>query len=613
MVGAIPSYPSFGNYGIEKAQVFRKSMFKRTYGWVQNPADFNKLQTVVQIFDPESMQHEKLKNKLVGRLILNPQVKKRLNKKLRDDKAVFTYGDLVGTSSDANGRPVKTRKEAVADGLIQISILPQNYRTTGKEWTDNWTSDGYLRWALSLNFVEHDRNTDNCYITESGRKFARAQEQNEKEALLAEAFLAYPPACRILDLLRTADRPLNKFELGEHLGFKNEKGFTNYSSASMKNWLKVADPRERNEIKANVEGTSDKYARMICSWLYKVGYVEKCGQNISTARGPVKGFPEYTITAKGIHALKQSDGNSSNACKPKYINWEFLAIAGADDTKTRDYIRTRRSLILKFLKLNNNYDGLIEHLRSKGFMDPEVVIQKDIEGLNNIGIRIQVMDRKLYLKDVLVGLTIPDLEVNKEIRVSNREKLKNRLMEMTDLPTKFYSLIDVAYDGKASRDFEIQTIELMTEVYGMSGTLLGGPRKPDGIVYRYQDEIRFGLILDTKSYSRGYSKNIQQEDEMVRYIQDFLYKDANNNPSRWWENFDEEIPHESVYFLWVSSKFIGQFQQQLVSCRQRTGARGGALAVDQLLIGADQLRKGKLDYATFSKMVSSEKIVDFTK
>ncbi len=44
-------------------------MYKRTYGWIQNPSNFDNLKLVVQIFDPTSVHYAKLENILVPQLI----------------------------------------------------------------------------------------------------------------------------------------------------------------------------------------------------------------------------------------------------------------------------------------------------------------------------------------------------------------------------------------------------------------------------------------------------------------------------------------------------------------------------------------------------------------
>ncbi|HEK9302397.1 TPA: restriction endonuclease, partial [Streptococcus equi subsp. equi] len=125
-----------------------------------------------------------------------------LRNKLINGIQSFSYLELVGTSKDKNNKSPRKRSDAMADSLIQISIVPQQAKNTGKTWTDNWTSDGFLRWAVSLNFVSVDRETDMFSITSKGLHFSRAIINSEEEtAILRKALLSYPPATQILSLL----------------------------------------------------------------------------------------------------------------------------------------------------------------------------------------------------------------------------------------------------------------------------------------------------------------------------------------------------------------------------------------------------------------------------
>ena len=67
-----------------------------------------------------------------------------------------------------------------------------------------------------------------------------------------------------------------KFFIGNRLGFKDEPGFTSYSEELMLDWIKESEnKKEELKIRSDVEGTADKYARMICGWLKKVGFVSQ--------------------------------------------------------------------------------------------------------------------------------------------------------------------------------------------------------------------------------------------------------------------------------------------------------------------------------------------------
>lgn len=139
----------------------------RTFGWVQNPSDFEKLKKTVEVFDPSSNQYTKLKRYIIQDVIFFDEDKKRLQSMLDNEICEFSYYDLVGTSVNKKHKSPRRRSDAVANSLLQITILPQSANTKGKLYTDNWTSDGYLRWAVSLGFVRYNRETDTFSITES--------------------------------------------------------------------------------------------------------------------------------------------------------------------------------------------------------------------------------------------------------------------------------------------------------------------------------------------------------------------------------------------------------------------------------------------------------------
>ncbi|HCS9116955.1 TPA: restriction endonuclease, partial [Staphylococcus pseudintermedius] len=350
----------------------------------QNPSDFNKLKKTVEIFDCNSKQYNLLKEKLVEENLYHfKNIQESLQKKLNNNDEEFTYSELVGRNLNVNGKTPKSRKDSVPNALIQISLESQSSKTRGKKFTDEWSSDGFLRWAVSLNFVKHNRKTDTFKITEKGTSFINTETEEEMNQVLKEVLLSYPPATRVLNILDNHSN-VTKFFIGNRLGFKDEPGFTSYSEDLMIEWIKDSeDKKEENKIRSDVEGTADKYARMICGWLKKVGFVN---QNSSQYTSSIKesrkvtGFLQYSITGKGKHALKQSQGNSSNSKSTKFLLWEFLAVKGSG----KDYIRTRRATLLKFLENSTSVKSLMNHLKHQGFDESIDVIKNDIEGINNI-------------------------------------------------------------------------------------------------------------------------------------------------------------------------------------------------------------------------------------
>lgn len=576
----------------------------RSFGWVQNPSSFKKLKKTVEIFSSNSKQYKLLKNTLIREMLTNfPDIQCSLQQKLDTNVEEFNYFELVGRNINKEGKKPKTRKQSVPNALIQISLESQSANTKEKKFTDDWSSDGFLRWAVSLNFVEHNIDNDMFKITEKGREFIEAKSELEMHKFLKKAFLSYPPATRVLEILNENDN-VTKFFIGNRLGFKGEPSFTSYSEELMIDWIKESeDKKEEGKIRSDVEGSSDKYARMICGWLINIGFVKKqsskYSSNIDNER-KITGFLEYSITAKGSHALKQSKGNSSNSQQEKFIMWEFLAIKGV----ARDYTRTRRALILKYLEESLSFKNLLNHLKHKGFEESEEIIKNDIQGLNNIGIRINIKENTVKLLDKINDFKIPDINLALSNNDKQRLKLKEYFIQNTNLPVKFITLLDIAYDGQANRDFEIITTELFRDVYKLKAQHMGGTRKPDALIWTSQ----FGVIVDTKAYSKGYKKNISEADKMVRYVNENIERNKKSNPNEWWKSFDSSIPSNQYYYLWISSEFIGRFDEQLKETTSRTRTNGAALNVYQLLSGADLVQKNKLDSNNLPSYINNTEI-----
>ena len=585
----------------------------RTFGWIQNPSDFTKLKKTVQVFDPESNQYKELASHIVKEIIYFKNDKKHLQKKLDNKASEFTYEELVGSNRDKNGKSPKSRKDAVANSLLQITILPQSAKTKGKLYTDNWTADGFLRWAVSLNFVSYNREKDTFKITPFGKKLSKTIDGSDEELnILREAILAYPPATRVLSLLaNNLKHPLTKYAIGNKLGFIGEKGFTSYDEDLMIDWLKSStSKKEQQNIKSNIEGTSDKYARMIAGWLIKLKLV-KGHTNRYKINGnkTIYGFQTYSITGPGLHAINQVNGSSKNKTKPKFVMWEFLAIAGKQDNEqTRDFIRTRRAKIILGLSNHHTIPALIDFLNHEGFDIDETLLKSEIEKLVSFGLRINIKGKSITLQDNIIGIDIPQQTFTPAEADLKSEEIKNHYRKITNLPEKYIELLDIAFNSKRHRDFEIVTAGLFKECYGLSSIHLGGQNKPDGVVFNNN----FGIILDTKAYEKGYGMHVGQIDEMCRYIEENKKRDKLHQPNEWWNNFGKDIPKDQYYYLWVSGKFLPRFNTQLEKTHYRSQIDGGGIDVFQLLLGADAVIKGKLDVNTLPSYMNNTviKLVD---
>lgn len=209
-----------------------------------------------------------------------------------------------------------------------------------------------------MNFVSVDRESDTFSITPEGLVFVQtADDSKEEKKVLQEALLAYPPAIQVLRLLAENKGYCTKFYLGERLGFRGERGFTSYDEELMFDWLGDADDFEKRKIKSDVEGSSDKYARQICNWLKNVGLLDAQTVKRTYADGSTNGFQGYKINGRGLHALRQAEGSSKNSKHIKFLMWEFLAT----NCENRDYVRTRRAYILKFLQETNRLIDLFRY------------------------------------------------------------------------------------------------------------------------------------------------------------------------------------------------------------------------------------------------------------
>ena len=58
--------------------------------------------------------------------------------------------------------------------------------TIKKPYVDDWSAEGYIRWAISCGLLEYIKETDKCKITELGKQLADATEERAKNCPLVE-------------------------------------------------------------------------------------------------------------------------------------------------------------------------------------------------------------------------------------------------------------------------------------------------------------------------------------------------------------------------------------------------------------------------------------------
>ncbi|MEZ7647604.1 restriction endonuclease FokI C-terminal domain-containing protein [Streptococcus constellatus] len=593
---------------------------KRTFGWVQNPGDLSKLKKVVSVFlfdskDNKWLRNEKLPLLLKYKLISSSDYNDFI-KSLSSQSICIPYQILKGKG--AKGK----RSDALCTGIVQAIIDGQQNRTyiddKGKSTTfkkpfvDDWSADGYLRWAISCGLLEYDEKSDSCYISELGKALALSTDGSKEEYdTLSIALLSYPPVCRILSLLKEKDEQ-TKFELGSQLGFKGELGFTSIpQDIYLCDFSEALTTAEKSAVRSNLEGDSDKYARGIASWCSQMNWVESSRKQVTGSyrrKQYSADLQAFSITRLGEKALIKAKGNSSNPKIPKNVLFQMLA---SNKTSGADYLRYLRSSIIKVLEPSPKSLGQLKEAL-KGYqldIDEDTIID-NIQGLVSIGINITNNKDKYKLEDKIEKLYLPPRsscvkdEVN-DIVDRVRVKLKH-------VDHKYLILISLAYSNETertkknsdARDFEIQTAELFTKELGFNGIRLGESNKPDVLISFGAN----GTIIDNKSYKDGFNIPRATSDQMIRYINENNQRTTQLNPNEWWKNFDSSVLNYT--FLFVTSFLKGSFKNQIEYISKATnGTRGAAINVENLLYISEDIKSGNIKQSDFYSEFKNDEIV----
>lgn len=594
---------------------------KRTFGWVQNPGDLKKLKKVVGIFKAGSAENldlvsNKLPLLLTYGLISNDDYNDFIAELNKTDIEI-DYSKLKGKGSGS-----RTRKDAICTGIIQAIIEAQQNKTysdaTGnsitikKPYTDDWTAEGFLRWAISCGLLEYVKDDDKCKITPLGEELANAPDNSPAETeALTKALLSYPPVIRILSLLEAQDEQ-TKFDLGSKLGFKGEMGFTSMpQDAYLCDYCEATTAGERTNVRSNEEGDSDKYARGIASWCMQMGWVESNQKDVTETyrrKSYTAKLQTYSITRKGEKALIKARGNSSNPRLARVLMFEMLA---SNKVSSANYLRFVRACIIKALTSSDkSTDQLKEALKGYELDVDDTAIKDHIEGLISIGLEITENAGKYRLLDKIECLEIPArTECVKDNVVDIKDRVRNKLIH---LDHKYLALIDLAYSDAASRakknadarEFEIQTADLFTKELSFNGQRLGDSRKPDVIISYGLD----GTIVDNKSYKDGFNISRTCADEMSRYINENNLRQKSLNPNEWWKNFDSTIT--AYTFLFITSYLKGQFEDQLEYVSNANGGiKGAAIGVESLLYLSEGIKAGRISHADFYSNFNNKEMI----
>ena len=594
---------------------------KRTFGWVQNPGDISKLKKVVSAFCKGSKTNEWLvSNRLPLLLTYKLIVKEDYDlfiTELSNDEINIEYSLLKGKGAGSLGR-----KDAICTGIIQAIIDGQQTRnyedeigntiTIKKPYTDDWTAEGFLRWAIACGFLDYDSKNDKCKITDIGLKLANSDDtSSEEREAFAFGLLSYPPVVRILSLLKEKDNQ-TKFELGANLGFKGELGFTSIpQEIYLCDYEEAKTLKEKSDVRSNEEGDADKYARGIASWCMQMGWVTAMPIDVEGAYRGKKytgTIQAYSLTRLGEKALVMARGNSSHKRLYKIVHFEMLA---SNKAYGSDYLRYERATIIKAISSNYKSLSQIKNNLSGYELDVDETTIKDyIDGLINIGLDISVKDNKFKLLDNVIKLDIPNKNtyIKDDVNVivdRVRPKLKNVNHKYLELISLAYS--DVSSKGKKNadaREFEIQTADLFVNELGFNGMRLGDSNRPDVIISKNNK----GTIIDNKSYKDGFNINKHSADEMSRYINENIKRDRTLNSNCWWLNFDTDV--DEFNFLFITSYLKGEYEKQLeYISKANNNILGAAIGIENLLYLSEGIKSNKITYSDFYDNFSNKEIV----
>lgn len=539
----------------------------RANGWIQDASDFDNLYSFVSIFNKNSVLFPSMKEKLL-RIVEERDGRSRFIDLLNKEQIKLEYKDIVGTS-------FKPRKDSRCNGIGQLALTGQK-----REFQGDWPTDNFLRWAVALGFIKFNFLDDTYEITSHGIEFSSEVVAEKRMLLIKKQLMFYPPVKRVLELLEK--EKMTKFGLGQKLGCIGEKGFTSISESLFIEKYFYTSEEKRKNLKSDYEGSSDKYARQICSWLRKLGIVKEFNNDINYKGLNIR-LKSYGLTADGLEYLRKI--RIQNTFR---VNFGMLSMS----IKNSEINKKRRALLLKYSTEEKlSIIEIIEKMKSHSIITDEYEIKDDIESLVCCGFDIK------YEVTLQCSNNILDLEIPNKVILSSKDEMEIIKTELREklhyIDHRLLNLIDYSYDKSSSKMFEVYTAEVFKLISNKT-ILLGGVNKPDVI----SSINNLGIIIDSKAYKDGFSIPISEEDKMVRYIEDIKTKNDDVNPTKWWENFDEMV--DSFVFQYVSSKFTPGAISKVEKIKSRTGIDGSIINAKNLLLFAEDCIQGKVNTEYFS-------------
>lgn len=533
----------------------------RANGWVQDSSDFDHLWWFCSAFDKESPNFEAILKKI--NLYVTPDsLKESLKNVMQSSEQKYNYFQIVGNHKGGTSRKTSTVCNAIGQAAVNGQKRP---------FIGDWPADNFLRWALLLGFVQYLMDSDEYQISKLGKTFVRETDAEKRNKIVSAALKNYPPVRRIVKLLKDNPNGLTKFEIGEKLGCVGEKGFTNIGQQLFEEMYFSADCNVKKSLMSNKEGSSDKYARQICSWLQKLKYVA-VKKTTDKNKAPLN---IYYLTAFGLDFARQIEIS-------KTVNVQFSMLSMAASNK--ETIMKRRAMILYFAQEKQicSLKEINEKLLQQSITSSVYELEDDVLSMHRCGIDIQIDSGMIRLKNYIDGLDIPDKIYMEKSTII--EKIKNYLRpKLKHVNHDLLKLIDFSYGGKESYEwFENYTFKVFS-CFCSNAQWLGGSSRPD-VIAEYGN---LGLIIDSKAYKEGFSADKSMKDEMIRYVNEADQK-PENIVSKWWEKFSPNVSHFA--FQYVSSSFSKEIGRQLndISEHSYSKEKGSAISAQNLLLLAEK-------------------------
>lgn len=491
------------------------------YGWVQNTSSLSMVRDMLELIDEAGTNHfEFMRRVYAYRINLNPNLAK------------WTY--------DARCRA----RAICATGMAEIDRDIQGYTITslGKELLNAPKSDQFFKGERVL-----------C--------------EEEKE-IFRKGLLSNPPVIRVLTLLNNARRDeqisLSKYDIGAQLGFVGDEGFTHLDAEY------VASTGGKFNDK---EGSADKWARTIISWLVQVDWavktesIEIYGQSL----------PVYTSTLQVDRILQYAARSTT-----KNIPQEMLC---SDANPLSAIIQKRRCEVLDILTtvpyMSN--ENLLQKLQERDIETDAETLKFDVINLAQAGINIKKEGSIYKLAD-----NIKLDKIRESIAISQATTDRLSLIERNIQhyvskydeiipPRLIDSLIRYGYSGRDnSTDFEIAVNRFFLHMGYESEHLGQGNGRVADVIAKYKDSMMpksYGLIIDAKAYEKY---NFPAGD--VRKMKEYI---GTHMPAL----MQEMIPKYA--FAFISMDFTDA-DAHLEEIANETAVNGTALDVFTLLaLGAD--------------------------